>query len=169
MTSLPQRKSPRLKDYDYSEEGTYFVTVCIQDRLSLLGHIHNQNMNDSPSGEVVKQYWIKLPTKYDDIQLDFFVVMPNHFHGIIVINHFENSKMNTSIPDALKWFKAMITNAYIRGVKSHNWQRFNKRLWQQSYHDHIIRNEADLNRIREYVQTNPARWEMDTFYEPIHA
>jgi len=164
MTTLPQRKSPRLKDFDYSQEGAYFITICIQDRVSLLGHIDNQIMNYSSAGEMVAQYWNKLPEKYDDIQLDFWVVMPNHFHGILVINRYQNNTVQTSIPVAMKWFKAMTTNAYIRNVKLYDWQRFNKRLWQHSYHDHIIRNEPDLNRIREYVQNNPALWEKDTFY-----
>lgn len=165
MKSLPQRKSPRLKDYDYAQEGAYFLTICIQNRFHLLGHIDDQIMKHTPAGHMVMQFWLKLSEKYADIGLDFWVVMPNHFHGILVINRYENNTSQTSIPDVMKWFKTMTTNAYIRGVKSDGWQRFDKRLWQHSYHDRIIRNESELNDIREYVQTNPARWEADTFYE----
>lgn len=166
MSKLPYRKSPRLKGYDYSTEGAYFVTVCVQDRRSLLGQIEDDTMALNSAGIMAGDWWRELSNKFDDIQLDFFVVMPNHFHGIIVINRYEtDGSVAMSLPDIMRWFKAMTSNAYIRGVKSDNWQRFNGKLWQRSYHDHIIRNEDDLNRIREYVQTNPTRWGEDTYYE----
>jgi len=165
MSALPQRKSPRLKDYDYSQEGAYFVTICVQDHLSLFGNVAENVMILSNAGMMLGKFWTDLPNKFDDVHIDLWVVMPNHFHGIVIINRYPQNHQQTSIPQAMQWFKTITTNAYIRGIKSDNWQRFNKRLWQHSYHDHIIRNEPDLNRIREYVLTNPARWKADTFYD----
>ena len=165
MSQLPQRKSPRLKDYDYSQEGAYFVTVCVQDRLSLFGHVEGDTMTLNPAGESVAYWWQELSNRYEDIQLDLWVVMPNYFHGIVYINRHDTKHVITSLSDALQCFKTMTTNAYIRGVKTGNWKRFNRKLWQGRYHDHIIRNDADLNRIQEYVLTNSARWKTDIFYE----
>lgn len=165
MSQLPKRKSPRLKGYDYSQEGAYFVTVCVQDKLSLFGHVEDDNMILNSSGDMVAYWWQELSNRYEDIQLDISVVMPNHFHGIVYINRHDTPQIVTSLSDAMQYFKTMTTNAYIRGVKTDNWKRFNRKLWQGRYQDHIIRNDADLNRIQEYVLTNPARWTSDTFYE----
>ncbi len=86
---LPQRKANRLRDYDYAQDGAYFLTICIQNRLKLLGDVDDQIMTCSKAGHMVSEYWLKLPEKFEDIQLDFWVVMPNHFHGILVINRLE--------------------------------------------------------------------------------
>ena len=120
---------------------------------------------------MVTEWWLALSDKFEGIvDCDYFVVMPNHLHGIIVLrqsaadDHAGSSLRKIGIPDIIGWFKTMTTNAYIKGVKGENWQRFDRRLWQHSYHDHIIRNEPDLNRLREYVLYNPATWQQDTFF-----
>jgi len=74
-----------------------------------------------------------------------------------------NQKYNTTIGDAMDWFKTMSTNEYIRGVKNHNWERFNKKLWQRNYWEHIIRNDAGYNRIANYINENPKKWNDDKF------
>jgi REP element-mobilizing transposase RayT len=162
--TLPQRKSPRLQGYDYSQEGAYFVTVCTQSRESLFGLITENMITLNPAGTMVQYWWQQLPQVYADVELDLFVVMPNHFHGIVCLNRYLQTTIQTSLPDVMRWFKTMTTNAYIRGVKECQWQPYTGKLWQRSYHDHIIRHEADLNRIREYVLHNPERWQEDKFY-----
>ena len=83
-----------------------------------------------------------MPDKFDDIELDLVVVMPNHFHGIVCINRSGiERETGTSLSDVVRWFKAMTTNAYIQGVKIDQWQRFRGKLWQRSYYDHIVRND----------------------------
>ena len=159
MTTYPQRKSPRLHGYDYSRGGVYFVTVCQQSRAYLFGEIVEGELRLTPAGEMVRVWWERLPEKFPALEIDHFVVMPNHFHGIVLLEGGQ-----TGLSTAMQWFKAMTTNAYIRGVKEQGWTPFEKRLWQRSFHDHIIRDERGLEMIRGYVLTNPARWEADTFY-----
>jgi putative transposase len=163
--NLPQRKSsPRLVGYDYAQEGAYFVTVCVQGRLSLFGNIENQSLTLNPAGEMVNLWWKRLPSRFSDVQLDPWIVMPNHFHGIIYLKRHIGKPICTNLSDVMHWFKTMTTNVYIRGVKARQWQAFDGSLWQRSFHDHIIRNEADLQRIQEYVLYNPSCWQEDTFY-----
>jgi putative transposase len=119
----------------------------------------------NPAGTMIAEWWICLPSKFVDIELDLCVVMPNHFHGIVVINRHPNAPYRTVLSEAIQWFKVMTTNAYIQGVKSDNWAAFDGKLWQRSFHDHIIRSERELNLIRQYVESNPAKWAEDTFYE----
>lgn len=163
MKQLPQRKSPRLKNYDYAQEGVYFVTACTHQRYAMFGNIKDDTMLHNLLGDTIEQWWCEVANKYKDIQLDYYVVMPNHFHGIVVINQYRNNHSRTSLFDVMRWFKTMTTNAYLRGIKSGFWHD-DGRLWQTSYHDHIIRNQTDLQRIRQYIIDNPAKWERDTFY-----
>ena len=155
----PQRKSPRLDGYDYSQEGAYFITICVRDRRHLLGHIVKDAMQLNAAGKMVATWWQELEKKFVSISLDAFVIMPNHLHGILL--QYDSTQ---SINDVLRWFKTMTTNAYIKGVKVSEWQAFDRRLWQRSYHDHIIRDELGLRYLREYIIYNPAKWAEDTFY-----
>jgi putative transposase len=155
----------RLQRYDYSQEGAYFVTVCVEQRLHLFGKIENENMLPTPAGEMIATWWGKVPEKYPDVELDHWVVMPNHFHGIVVLCRDASMPNRTALADVMRWFKSMTTNTYIRGVHAEQWEPFSGSLWQRSYYDHIIRNEPDLQRIREYIMHNPARWHTDTLYK----
>ncbi|MEM9955663.1 MAG: transposase [Chloroflexota bacterium] len=155
---LPQRKSPRLEGYDYSRNGAYFVTICVQDRLHLFGTIVEQKMILNDAGVMIHHFLGEIPQKYASIEPDLFVVMPNHIH-IILLKLSDDDGL--SISDIIQWFKRITTNEYIEGVKNKQWKRFSRRLWQQSFHDHIIRDEGSLNYIREYVLYNPRLWEKD--------
>ena len=159
LPHYPRRKSPRLKGYDYTRNGAYFVTVCVQNRLSLFGNVSGEMMVLNAAGEMVAEMWHNTHEKFTDVQLDHFVVMPNHFHAVVVLH-----SGGTGLPDVMQWFKTMTTNAYIRGVKADHWTPFAGKLWQRSYHDHIIRDEAGLNAIRAYILINPARWSQDAFF-----
>lgn len=165
MSDLPQRKSPRLAQYDYSQDGLYFVTICVQNRAVLFGNVRGDVMERNEAGEMVAHWWSETSVKFRGIELSDFVVMPNHFHGIVLIEHAAPSREGqASLSDVVRWFKTMSTNAYIRGVHESGWAEFDGKLWQRSFHDHIIRDEPGLLKIRQYIQENPARWAEDTFY-----
>ncbi len=151
------RKSPRLQGYDYSQQGAYFVTICVQRRRWLFGNVMDDQMHLSPAGEMIVRYWERVIEQFAAVALDAFVVMPNHLHGILLLE----ADRAISISELLQWFKITTTNAYSRAVREEGWTPFEGKLWQRSYHDHIIRDETDLNRIREYVLYNPARWQDD--------
>jgi putative transposase len=234
--NIHHRRSIRLKGYDYSKEGLYFITICVQDRACLFVEIvgaslvdalntDNQPQNGQPqgfaptnahnettaatmilndSGLMIKTEWLALPKRFANIELHEFVVMPNHFHGILEIvvratlvvaqndnvigraqghaptnektNETTQTKMdgisypadeckiNKTVGDMMDAFKSITTDEYIRGVKTLGWQRFNGKLWQRNYHEHIIRNEQSYQRISEYIIDNPAKWTDDKFY-----
>lgn len=150
---IHHRQSIRLKNYDYSQLGAYFITICTHNRELLL---------EQESVKVMlKSFWQKLPAKFTTIQLDEFIVMPNHIHGIIMITVGVTPRGYPSLGDIVDWYKTMTTNAYIEGVKNNRWAQFNKRFWQRNYYEHVIRDEEDLNRIRQYIIDNPMRWDED--------
>ena len=109
-------------------------------------------------------WWKKLSEKFTNIKLDEFVLMPNHFHGIIFIPDEPTRGSAPTIPNVIQWFKTMTTNSYIQLVKQNLATKFNKKLWQRSYYDHVIRNEESLEKIREYVIENPRCWEKDVMF-----
>ncbi|MBA3871610.1 MAG: transposase [Anaerolineae bacterium] len=165
MTSdRPMRRSPRLQGYDYSQEGAYFITICSHRREHILGHVKNQTCNLFQAGLIAIEDWQKIPTHYPSVELDAFVVMPNHIHGIIFLVG------EGFIPPAAKPPKSVLLSQIIGGYKAGVTRRINRSnlyantVWQRSFHDHIIRSEEELNRIRHYVANNPALWEHDRFY-----
>jgi REP element-mobilizing transposase RayT len=157
MHEIPQRKSPRLKDYDYSQSGAYFVTICTHQRQYFFGEIRDEQMHLSIAGKIVAERWHDIPNHYPNVELDAFVVMPNHLHGIVVIH---------DTRDAFKTYLGRVINAYKGAVTAQGRRDITSvgQVWQARYYDHIIRNEPDLQRIREYIEYNPARWEQDKLY-----
>ena len=165
MKPFPSRKSPRLIGYDYTQAGAYFVTVCVHNRRPLFGEIQQQVLHLNSAGDMVANWWAELPKKYPGVLIDAFVVMPNHMHGVVVLEDAGTNVANVpALPTVVGWFKAMTTNAYIRGIREADWPPFEQSLWQRSFHDHIIRSEQSLNAICEYIDNNPARWVEDVFY-----
>lgn len=187
---IHHRRSIRLIGYDYSQAGLYFVTICTQSRECLFGDINNNNQQQHHhASSMIEKWWFELPNKFKNIQLHEFIVMPNHIHGIIQINpvgadlcvcpepnttinfiqipHSEIAGAHAGAPlhTMVQWFKTMTTNDYIQHVKSHDWKRFNGKLWQRNYHEHIIRDETSYIRIAEYIQTNPQKWLDDLYYQ----
>ena len=169
------RQSMRLSGFDYSSAGAYFITLCTQNRICLFGTITDGTMIVNPAGQMVKDWWLALTPKFPGIQTDEFVVMPNHFHGILILpptqgtasDADDDTPRGSSIPQIMQWFKTMTTNHYIRGVKTNGWMPFEKRVWQRNYYDHIIRNEADLIRIQTYIHNNPSSWQKDQLHPQI--
>jgi putative transposase len=157
-----KRKSPRLSDYDYSLSGAYFVTVCINRKKCLLAGIAEGMLCLNAAGKMVEKWWRKLESKFPLTKIDsFYVVMPNHFHGIVSIGDSEGGHAGPPLQQIMQWFKTMSTNEYIHGVKELGWPVFQGNLWQRSFYDHVIRDDESLNRIREYIVNNPQRWELD--------
>lgn len=169
MTKLHHRNI-RLPKYDYSREGSYFVTICAQDRLFVFGDIAEKQMKLNKWGLIVEQCWHNLVKHYTGIELDAFVIMPNHVHGIIKITGNitvgdgfkpsptgtgENTKTHglTEIVRAFKTFSARKIN------EQRNTQ--GQKVWQRNYYEHIIRNEISLDKIREYIINNPRNWHTD--------
>jgi putative transposase len=163
---IHQRRSIRLQGYDYSRAGAYFITICTQNGEGLFGDI---NVGAGPcacpemvlnhAGNMVQTVWDEIPSHYPGTEIDEFVVMPNHIHGIIVIGAGNTGTL--SLGDIVHRFKTMTTKRYADGVKQLGWQPFDGKLWQRNYWEHIIRNEMELNRTREYIHGNPIQWESD--------
>jgi putative transposase len=159
-----RRRSLRLAGYDYSSMGAYFLTICVKNRTALFGKIINGKMVNNENANLVISNWTKLPAHYPHIVLDSFIVMPNHVHGIIMIIS-ENKQV---VWAGLKSAPTKPLSEFVRAFKTFSSRAINLRLgtsgqsiWQRSYYEHVIRNEASLNRIREYIVTNPLRWHLD--------
>jgi REP element-mobilizing transposase RayT len=173
---LPNRKDLRMKDYDYSQAGYYFVTLCTEDKGHVLCDIIDGFTKLNNSGEMIKKWIIKLNDKYENVQLDEFVIMPNHIHFIVVIvgadpcvsplGISDNAGTHMGVPlhTIIQWFKTMSTNEYIKGVKDGQYKPFYKRLWQRNYYEHVIRKDSELHEIREYIVNNPVKWELDKYF-----
>ena len=160
------RHSIRLKNYDYSQAGAYFVTIDIQNRDHLLGNIVNGEMVLNDAGKMIDEQWNALKERFPSVDLDIYQIMPDHFHGIIVIVGAtlvvaRDDAKPTTLGDIIGAFKSITTHEYIKGVENKNWQRFSKHLWQRNYYEHVVRDENDLERIRKYIQLNPSNWNSD--------
>jgi REP element-mobilizing transposase RayT len=165
---LRHRRSIRLKGYDYSKAGAYFVSICVQKRECLLGDIVNDEMVLNDVGRVVSDSWTWLGTQYDHVELDEYMIMPNHLHGVVIIQSWGGSR--TALPSSqtaptsnLKSLGRIIGAFKTVSTKHINEMRRTPsvRLWQRNYYEHIVRDENELMRIREYMENNPLKWEFD--------
>ena len=175
MGSLPKRKPNRLTGYDYSRPGCYFVTFCVVDRLPLLredpslrrgAHCAPASVFPplTPAGQVSEQAILGIPTYYENVTVEKYVVMPNHVHLLLCIHRPESNgrtmcapTKKTSVPQIIKMLKEIVT------------KRIGYPIWQKGYHDHIIRSDADYLRIWNYMDTNPAKWREDCYYTGAEA
>lgn len=158
-----ERKSPRLKGYDYSLPGAYFVTICTKDRKNLfeIESVGNDLCVVHPQNALIHKWIKETENKYPNVKIDKYVIMPNHIHIIIII---KERHIGRSLHDIVRWFKTMVTNQYITLVKDGEITAFDKKIWQRSFHDHIIRGDDDYLKIWNYIDTNPLKWELDCFY-----
>jgi len=168
-------ETTRLKNWDYSSNGHYFITVCTKKRECFLGKIENNEMILNDYGKIVETCWFDLPNHYHNLRLDKFIVMPNHFHGIMIVD-------NSIVETGLKPVSTITNNMddtkkrhglfeFVRALKTFSSRRINELrnspgmpVWQPRFHDRIIRNENELNRIREYIVNNPHNWVKDDNY-----
>ena len=147
--NLPRRKNIRLKTYDYTKEGIYFITICIKDRIQLLGKINNiEEIELSKEGKVVNEAINNLKQAYENIEIDEYVIMPNHVHLIIIINE----KNRITISRIIQQFKWGIT------------RKIGSSIWQKLFYEHIVRNEKEYLNIKEYIQNNIINWKNDKYF-----
>ncbi|TWJ32741.1 transposase [Geobacter argillaceus] len=168
VPGIHHRRSIRLRDYDYAAAGAYFVTVCAQGRECLFGGIVDGAIVLNDAGRMVAEWWWrKVPEHFPEVTLDVFTVMPNHFHGLIFIDNvvgagFPRPVLNMAITrratlgQVVGYFKYQTT-------KQVNQMRDNPGVpvWQRNYYERIVRNDAELAAIREYIATNPQQWADD--------
>lgn len=159
----PQRKHIRLENYDYSQTGYYYVTICSNNNIALFGELSKNEMRLNECGNIVHQCWMDLSNHYP-VELDTLVIMPDHIHGII---HVDNDVGAGLKPARLKSTekKAYKLSEIIRGFKTYAARNINEarktigtRVWQRNYFDRIIRNDLELYSIRKYILENPMRW-----------
>ncbi len=167
--------STRLKSWDYASKAAYFITICTQNREHFFGEIRNGEMILSEIGEIAINEWLKTIELREDMNIEIgeFVVMPNHFHAIIIIgdNNYNNniSNINNRLPKNQFGPQSKNLASIIRGFKSsittHARKMGNtKFLWQPLYHDHIIRDSQSFDRIQKYIENNPKNWKEDKFH-----
>jgi REP element-mobilizing transposase RayT len=154
---IHERRATRLPDYDYSRTGAYYVTICTKGRECLFGDIKGDKMVPNLFGIAVWACWGVLPDHYPHVELDAFVVMPNHLHAVITLT-------NATMPGKTRHGLSEI----VRNLKSYSARMINEirgtpgaPVWQRSFYDHIVRDERDLRRIRQYIADNPAKWAED--------
>ena len=174
------RRSIRLKNYDYASPGAYFVTIVTHRRQCLFGNVMDGQMRLNEFGEIVRDEWLKTETIRPRVQLDEYVIMPNHVHGIIIINddnrrgtlqHAPTIMQRTPTIEQFGKPTSDSIPTIIRLLKSATTKRINEYrntpavpVWQRNYNEHIIRNETELQQIRQYIANNPINWENDENY-----
>jgi REP element-mobilizing transposase RayT len=180
MNKYPERSSTRLKEYNYSQPGFYYVTICTDSRKCIFGDIIDGEMHLNNAGEMVAEILRTLPEYYPDITIDNYIVMPNHVHIIIQIVGAGSSRPNNAINNKNHDFdngndiingrdnRAPTLGQIIAYFKYNSTKQINKfnnngfnPIWQRNYHDHIIRKDKALHQIREYIINNPAAWDKD--------
>ena len=167
------RKSIRLKNYNYSNIGSYFITVCAYNHECLFGDIEDGRMQLNNCGRIIESEWLRSSEIRKEIELDIYQTMPNHLHGIIIITECPNNHVGAihELPlqnnDRIARRKMLIPKIIGR-FKMNSSKQINVLrksagvpVWKRNYYDHIIRNENELNQIREYIINNPLKWEFD--------
>ncbi|MCY4020498.1 MAG: transposase [Chloroflexi bacterium] len=169
------RRSIRLRGYDYRKGGVYFVTICAYRKLKLFGSIIDGEMALSPLGEIACEEWRHIARARSNVELDRYVVMPNHLHGLFIVTggHEDNlgqgakSRHVERRPRLPAGSLGAIISQYKAAVSRRAWSGLicrSQRIWQRNYFDHILRDESSLNEIRKYIIENPARWRDDSLY-----
>jgi REP element-mobilizing transposase RayT len=150
-------KNVRLKDYDYSSSGGYFVTIVVAGRECCLSRIDKGNAELTDFGQVVVRGWTWLAEQYSYVVLDEYVIMPNHFHGILFVEDSQTEKgPRLTLGRLIAAFKTVTTREINLARKSPG-----RQFWQDNFHEHVIRNERDLAGVREYIANNPLQWALD--------
>jgi putative transposase len=164
------RRSIRLVGYDYRQNGCYFVTICAAGRACLFGEIVDDEMVCSPLGDQVRAGWLEIPRHFPGVELDVFVIMPNHFHGILVLPGKDEPCLEVAV-DLPRGPQKQSLGAIVGSFKAavsrqsrHLRESPEMALWQRNYYERILRDEKSLDRAREYIAANPARWVEDSEY-----
>ena len=161
--NLPKRKPTRLKEYDYATPGTYFITICTKDRRCLLSNIVGQGLAPAENrlsiyGSIARQEIEALGQRYQSIQVDKYVIMPNHIHLLITNCKTAGASPCPTMSDVICTFKSITTRkCKMSGLRE-------RQMFQQSFYDHVIRGEIDYKEIWEYIDNNVCRWAQDDLY-----
>ena len=147
-TNLPIRKKLRLECYNYSKQGMYFITICIKSRAKILGKINNNQIELTKQGTIVQHHIEHIPQKYTNIKIDEYIIMPNHIHIIISMCSTNDAHLSRII----KQYKGSVT------------KQIGYSIWQKSYYEHVIRNEKEYYKIKEYIQNNIVNWKHDKYF-----
>ncbi len=183
-------ESNRWQFWNYSSPGSYFITVCVENRFSVLGRVENRKMILSDAGKIVSGYFAELPTCHKRIILDEWIIMPNHFHCIITLGNYDFDNgvsgvggdgsvdkihefylRENDIKQYRKLRRKMLIPKIMGKFKMQTSKQINilhnspgTKTWQHDYHDHIIRNDTEYQRIKKYIRNNPLNWKADTFF-----
>lgn len=163
-----RRRSIRLKEYDYTSSNWYYVTICTQGRQCIFGEIKESRMILNDHGKITEEELLKTKEIRKNVDLDYYVIMPNHIHVIIIIEgnnvgairRVAPTLQRNSLGAIIGQFKSVVTKR-INKLENHPGQS----IWQRNYYEHIIRNEKDLFFTRKYIKLNPLKWELDKYYK----
>ncbi len=163
------RKSIRLKNFDYSSFGAYFITICTYKKYNYFGEIFDNKVKLSPIGKMAKTYWREIPSHFKVVNLDEFIIMPNHIHGILKIENLREN--NTTTKPKINQFQKTIKNSISSIIQSYKaaltrWCKKNNQTefkWQRNYYEHVIRNDKELHLIQQYIMDNPIAWKKDKY------
>ena len=172
--SIHKRTSSRLQGWDYRTPGWYFVTICTRNKAPVLGEISHSETRLNPLVEIAKRFWDEIPNHFHNAEVDEYTIMPNHIHGILIIQPYPiidqttDSKNHNSHqlpkPKSLSTIIRSYKSAVTRWARSNGFPSF---AWQPRFYDHIVRDDEDLHRIRRYISENPSKWELDEYFKPI--
>jgi REP element-mobilizing transposase RayT len=183
-TTISKRKNLRLPGYDYALPGGYFVTVAAQQRGNVFGAVEDGEVVLNHIGRMVCDCWVETPDRFPTIQLDEYILMPDYFHAVLFITELNvgaglvparkkeagaktraTTRVAPTLGRVIGAFKSISTNRYISGVKKFGWPSYDGKLWQLGYYDRIIRNQDELNKIRNYIVNNPGEQELSGFLD----
>lgn len=151
-----RRKSPRKYDYDYTQAGAYFVTICTFQRIKFFGEVVDGNMRLNFYGQAASHCWKAIPKHFEHVTVDEYIIMPNHMHGILFIEDGNTYPLGNIVGN----YKGAVT----RIINRYRTDEEQDSVWQRNFHEHIIRDEQMLNNLQAYIMNNPATWTEDRFY-----
>lgn len=159
-----ERKLQRLNGYDYTQNNSYFVTISCDNMASFFSELKNNETHLNEFGNIVKNQWLLLENNYKFVFLDEFIVMPNHFHGILTINNEQKKDLVKSLSQLIGAFKTLSSRdihklEILKGLEK-------SFKWHKSFYDRIIRNDRELNNVRNYIKNNPMKWDIDIQKSP---
>ncbi len=183
---IGRRKSIRLAEYDYASPGAYFVTICTHHKGGVFGEVVNGRVILSPVGKIAESCWREIPEHFGHVELDYWITMPDHLHGILTIDEPGsgttdrrrrrgvqlNAPTSTNIYSQISPKKrtlSVVIRTYKAAVTRHcRLDDYGDFKWQRSFYDRVIRDEEELNRIREYIIYNPVKWQNDSHEEVMN-
>ena len=173
MDSKPTRKQTRLRDYDYSQNGAYFVTICTKEKSHIFGKITNQGMQFTPLGQIAWNEIWNIPIHRKNVEICHAVVMPNHVHLLLLLLscrgmtcHAQHNTFGKPLANGLPMIIGAYKAAVTRNAAGTTSRAPTSGIWQRGYYDHIVRNDTDFQTIWQYIDENPLKWQLDCYFTP---